>query len=547
MKLKLIGKKYFLLLMAFMLVKQGFNQIALGKFPPKDWHLLDKVKDSIYGLSMKDAQAFVKGKKSFPVIVAVIDSGIDSLHEDLKGSLWVNRKEVPSNGIDEDKNGYVDDVHGWNFLGGKDGRNVEKDSYEVDRVYHLFKDKFEGKEILPAALSEADKYQYNMWLRAKKKLQPVQSIQPVSDTTNDFENAVNVLSKLLDDENEQILDILVKSMEGESLTEAEMKLLQAEVLSKLSKDDMKVLVDADKKIQDSKPGVENKALASPTTYRKDIVKDNENDINDRSYGNNDFTGSGSLHGTHVAGIIGAMHNGIGVDGISGNVKIMALRAVPDGDEHDKDIALAIRYAVDNGARIINMSFGKGFSPQKKWVDEAVKYAEEHNVLLVHAAGNDAVNIDSLENYPNANYLDSDKKAGNWITVGASNPTVGVPNFSNYGKQEVDVFAPGLYVYSSIPGNKYKELSGTSMAAPVVSGLAAFILNYYPALSAKQVKHIIENSVVKPVGKVKKPKSNELVEWNELCASGGVVNAFNAIKQASATRPEAAKKNQKSKK
>lgn len=540
MKLHFIGKPCFLLLIAFMLVKDGFNQVTLSKTPPKDWHLLDNIRDSFYGLNIKAAQAFVKGKKSFPVIVAVIDSGIDSLHEDLKERLWVNTREMPANGIDDDKNGYIDDVHGWNFLGGKDGRNVEKDSYEVNRVYHLFKDKFEGKEILPETLTETDKYQYGMWLRAKEKLQPKLS---GSNPGNDFESIINVLSKLLEDDNEHILDILIKSMEGQRLTEEEMKLLESEVLAKLSKEDMKTIVDAEKKIRDNS-NHENKSLEAPTDYRRDIVKDDENNINDRSYGNNNITGSGSLHGTHVAGIIGAIHNDTGMDGVSGNVRIMALRAVPDGDEHDKDIALAIRYAVDNGARIINMSFGKDFSPRKKWVDEAVKYAEEHHVLLVHSAGNDALNIDSNEVYPNAGYLGSGKKAGNWITVGASDPTSGIASFSNYGKKEVDVFAPGFNIYSSVPGNKYRHLSGTSMAAPVVSGLAAFILNYYPRLSAKQVKYIIENSVIKPAGHVKIPGSKSMVYMNELCTSGGLVNAFNAIKLASTIQPEPAGKGRK---
>jgi len=244
-----------------------------------------------------------------------------------------------------------------------------------------------------------------------------------------------------------------------------------------------------------------------------------------------------LHGTHVSGIIAAARkNGKGMDGVADNVKIMSLRAVPDGDEHDKDIALAIRYAADNGARVINMSFGKSFSPEKKWVDDAVKYAESKGVLLVHAAGNDAKNLDTTFNYPSPVFLEDGKRASNWITVGASgDPKAGglTANFSNYGKKEVDVFAPGVKIYSTVPGgNTYQNLQGTSMASPVVAGLAAFILEYYPNLSPSQVKMVIEKSSQKPADKVSNPGNDEMVPLSELSRTGGVINAFEAIKLAS---------------
>jgi len=245
---------------------------------------------------------------------------------------------------------------------------------------------------------------------------------------------------------------------------------------------------------------------------------------------------GALHGTHVSGIIAASrNNGKGMDGVADNVKIMMLRAVPDGDEHDKDIALAIRYAADNGAQVINMSFGKGFSPEKKWVDDAVKYAESKGVLLVHAAGNDAKNIDSNYNYPTPLFLDG-KRPTNWITVGASgDPKAGgiTANFSNFGKKEVDVFAPGVRIYSTVPGgNTYQNLQGTSMASPVVAGLAAFLLEYYPNLSPAQVKMVIEKSSVKLAEKVKNPETEEMVALTEISKSGGLINAYEAIKLAS---------------
>jgi subtilisin family serine protease len=273
----------------------------------------------------------------------------------------------------------------------------------------------------------------------------------------------------------------------------------------------------------------------PPNYRADIVKDNENDINDKFYGNNDVMASTPFHGTHVAGIIGAVrNNGKGIDGIADNVRIMMIRAVPDGDEHDKDIALAIRYAVDNGAKVINMSFGKSYSPQKQWVDDAVKYAESKGVLLVHAAGNDAKNLDSDYNYPTPILLDGGKPT-NWLTIGASgDPGNGglSASFSNYGKKEVDVFAPGVNIYSTIPGGTtYGNASGTSMASPVTAGVAAFLLEYFPTLTPQQLKAVIEKSSVKPTIKAEKPGTDEEVDFSELSKTGGLINAYEAAKLA----------------
>jgi subtilisin family serine protease len=294
-------------------------------------------------------------------------------------------------------------------------------------------------------------------------------------------------------------------------------------------------------------GEEKKAEAGttpPQAYRADIVKDNYSDFNDKFYGNNNVhvSNKSALHGTHVSGIIAAVRgNGVGMDGVADNVRIMSLRAVPDGDEHDKDIALAIRYAADNGAQVINMSFGKSFSPEKQWVDEAVKYAESKGVLLVHAAGNDAKNIDTSYNFPSPVFKADGYRAPNWLTVGASgDPKAGgiTAGFSNYGKKEVDVFAPGVRIYSSVPGgNTYQNLQGTSMASPVVAGLAAFILEYYPNLSAAQVKMVIEKSASKLTEKVKTPGTGASVELSEISKTGGVVNAYEAIKLASTLKGE----------
>ena len=299
-------------------------------------------------------------------------------------------------------------------------------------------------------------------------------------------------------------------------------------------------------------GEERKAESkekAPPEYRKDIVGDNENDITDTLYGNNDVMASTPFHGTHVSGIIAAArNNNIGMDGIADNVKIMMVRAVPDGDEHDKDISVAIRYAVDNGAKVINMSFGKEFSPGKKWVDSAVRYAASKGVLLVHAAGNDGKDIDSADNFPNAILRTTATEAKNWITVGASGDEKAggiTASFSNYGKEQVDVFAPGVKIYSTIPGgNTYGNAQGTSMASPVVAGTAAFLMEYFPDLTAEQIKYCIEKSAWHPAEKVNKPGSDETVDLADISKSGGVINAYEAAKIAYSLEPQKKEKKNK---
>ncbi|MBC7874096.1 MAG: S8 family peptidase [Ferruginibacter sp.] len=517
---------------------------------PKGWHMMDKATSGYYGLSVDKAYEFVKAKnlKSKTVIVAVIDSGIDTTHEDLKAVLWKNPKETPGNGIDDDKNGYVDDIYGWNFLGGRDGQNVEQDSYEAARVYHKYKEKYDGKEVDVTTLGKEEAVEYNMWKRSEKEV--------VGDTKNSSLELIFLkrayTSSLKND------SILRKAMQKEKFTGKELsdfaptdpdvKKAKNSLFSLMSGNDAMETTNEEflEGFGDYVKGEEKKAEAGttpPVKFRADIVKDNYSDFNDKFYGNPDVMASNksALHGTHVSGIIAASRaNGKGMDGVADNVKIMMLRAVPDGDEHDKDIALAIRYAADNGAQVINMSFGKGFSPEKKWVDEAVKYAESKGVLLVHAAGNDARNIDTTFNYPTPLFLDG-KRPNNWITVGASGDLKAgglTASFSNYGKKEVDVFAPGVKIYSTVPGgNTYQNLQGTSMASPVVAGLAAFILEYYPNLSAAQVKMVIEKSAGKLTDKVKNPETGDMVALSDISMSGGLVNAYEAIKLASTIKGE----------
>ena len=529
-------------LLAFSAIGIGFASYAQTSFGgvPKGWHLKDFSKDGLYGISIDKAYDFVKGKKSQTVIVAVIDSGIDTTHEDLKPVLWRNAKEIPGNGVDDDKNGYVDDVNGWNFIGGKDGRNVKEDSYEVSRVYHKYKAKFAGVAN-PSTLSKEDQEAYKMWKKAEKQIlgDGKDSGVQVLLLSKAYEAAVkndSLLRTAMGKESYTGNDLdayMPTTDEAKKAKHSFLYFFQANNSMEMTNKDF--LQGFSEYVAGERKKVEA-AEKAPRNYRAEIVKDNYDDFNDRYYGNSDVMANTPFHGTHVAGIIGAVRgNGKGIDGIANNVRIMAIRAVPDGDEHDKDVALAIRYAVDNGAKVINMSFGKSFSPEKSWVDEAVKYADSKGVLLVHAAGNDANNVDSVDNFPNPIFKKDGIKATNWLTVGASgDPKIGgiVAPFSNYGKNEVDVFAPGMQIYSTIPGgNTYGDAQGTSMASPVVAGVAAFLLQYYPTLTPQQVKQVIENSASKVSIKVTNPETGDKVDLSEISKTGGVINAYEAARMA----------------
>jgi subtilisin family serine protease len=512
---------------------------------PKNWQALDPSSDKVLGISLQKAYDYLssKNKKATPIIVAVLDSGIDTTHEDLKNILWTNTKEIPGNGIDDDKNGYIDDVHGWNFLGGKNGQSVKRAPDERSRIYHKYKAKFLNDLVDTNSLSAADKILYATWKKTEAELN-------FSDEEKDQLKYVEMLASAFK-KHDKVLkqEMNVVSYNRETLTkfipttiigkEAKLGLLSLHRLMQLDETELNTYT-----IAQMEEYIEGKTVAFgakeklPNDERSLIVRDNYYNFLDAYYGNNDIMGPTPNHGTHVSGIIAASrNNGAGIDGVADAVKIMMVRVVPDGDEYDKDVALAIRYAVDNGAKVINMSFGKSYSPEKYWVDSAVAYAEQNDVLLVHSAGNENYNLDSITVFPNANLAAYKKNASSFITVGASSDTLITESsiaadFSNYGKQTVDLFAPGVKIYSTLPGgNTYGNQDGTSMAAPIVSGVAAILRTYYPSLTAKQVKTILEKTVFTPTATapcLQPGNSSIATPFGTLSKTGGIVNAYNAV-------------------
>lgn len=521
---------------------------------PANWFTLDPTKDKVNGTASDEALKSLKakGKTGKTVIVAVLDSGVDWNHEDLKDVMWNNPGEIPGNGIDDDANGYIDDIHGWNFIGGKDGKNVVHDTYELTREYVRLNKRFAGTD--PKNLSSTDKKEYEYFQSVKadyeEKKSSLESEKAQFDAQfGKIDNAFTTVGRSIGKKNFTAEDLSkVNAGDNAKLKEA-VKIVQAVMAQGVTAESLEA-----QKAEASEYFSGGLDYGLNLDYNpRSIVGDDYEDLSNRHYGNNDYQGPDADHGTHVAGIIAAKRdNNIGINGIADHVEIMSVRCVPDGDERDKDVANAIYYAVDNGAAIINMSFGKTHSPHKDYVDAAMKYAADHDVLLVHAAGNDAEDNDTGANFPNDKYIKpvksglfkKEKNVPSWVEIGALSWKKGdhrVADFSNFGKKNVDIFSPGEAIYSCSPGNKYVAHDGTSMASPAAAGVAAIIRSYYPDLSAVQVKDIMEKSAAKQDGEVYKPGSTEKVKFSDLCVTGGIISSTNAIVLADQTKGKKLKK------
>lgn len=549
--MRIIKTSIFALALSTILVSCGSSAIIgtpidnAGIFPTKNasltddelknWSSLDMVKDTVPGMSVDRAyEELIRNRKGETVIVGVIDSGLDIEHEDLVNVLWVNPGEIAGNGIDDDNNGYIDDVHGWNFLGDMLGDNME-----FVRIVREWEPKFEGDnaEAMIAKYGE----EYKLYQKAKAEFEKeknetqtnlfqykmmLSQIKPANDAMVDLlgkedytvEDLENIENPTMEQQNQ--IDMLSQMLHFEDSVSEVIKQMQRGIDYFQSRMDYHFNTEED--------------------FRA-IIGDDPKDITDKYYGDNnvmsiDETGDNAKHGTHVAGIIAAeRNNGLGVNGVANNVKIMAVRAVPDGDEYDKDVALAIRYAVDNGATVLNTSFGKYYSPNAEWVYDAIRYAAQNDVLIVNAAGNDGFDLDTINVFPNDQVDNGEEICDSFITVGALNPTYGenmIATFSNYGKINVDVFAPGVRIYAPTPLNSYEFLSGTSMAAPNVAGVAAMIRSLFPNLTAPQVKQIILDSGISPnVEVILGGDPSHRDNFRNISKSGKIVNLYNALLMA----------------
>lgn len=502
----------------------------------KSWSYADLVSDTIPGMSVDRAYAeLIPNLKGTKVIVAVIDSGIDIEHEDLKNVMWKNENEIPDNGIDDDKNGYIDDIYGWNFLGDIVGENLE-----FVRIIRRYNDLFEGKSS--SDIEESKKDIFDLYESAKaeynKEHEEIKAnFDRYSQMLNQVTASHDAIFKKLGKEDYSAEDLATIT----DPTEEDQKNIG--VLSKMlayggTIPEFKNRLN--RGVQYFQGRLKNH-FTMETDFRA-VLKDDPYDINDKVYGNNDVDGpdpqkEDARHGTHVAGIIAAQRaNNIGMDGVAQNVEIMALRAVPDGDEYDKDVALAIRYAADNGAKVINTSFGKAYSQNPEWVWDAIKYAAKKDVLIVNAAGNDASDLDIVVSYPNDEIIKGEEISDNFITIGALNYKYGkemIATFSNYGAANVDLFSPGVKIWSTTPLDTYEYLQGTSMASPNVAGVAAMVRSCYPKLSAKQVKQVLMDSglsVSSPV--IVGGDESNVKPFIAISKSGKTVNLYNALILAS---------------
>lgn len=498
---------------------------AAPREAPDNWHLLDPATDGFQGISLLRAERELLAGRTpaRTIVVAVIDNGVDTAHAQLRARLWANPGETGGNGRDDDSNGYADDLRGWNLIGGPDGKNVHEDTYEVTRLAAMCARPASRDSLRTDLRARCPEIETTY---ARKRAEAQQILQNIGQIESLLSQVVPHLKSVMNTDT-------LTTAKVEAFKPADDKSRQARAV---------YLQIAAMGLDDAELAEAKKAYESQVQYGyninfdpRKIVGDSYPDTSVRRYGNSDVTGPEPMHGTHVAGIIGALDS-LGVRGIAKNVRIMALRAVPDGDERDKDIANAIRYAADNGAHIINMSFGKAYSPYKKLVDDAVKYADSKGVLMVHAAGNDGANVDSTASFPTPVYLDGSGRARNWIEVGATSwrgKDSLVAGFSNWGKGVVDIFAPGDDINSTVPGNKHKKESGTSMASPVVTGVAALLMSYYPTLTAADVKRVILESAntLSDTMVIRPGEEGASVRFGDLSATGGIVNAYNAVKKA----------------
>ncbi len=512
----------------------------------KFWHWKDLEKDGVHGVSLVQAQQLLTDIKLKPtnIIIAVLDGGIDTAHLQIKPYLWSNPKEIPGNALDDDKNGYIDDVHGWNFLGNATGENINKASDEKSRIYHRYKNEFKQANLDSTTWDRTKKQTYKIWQQAAGEIiftdEDADNLSFIKMARNAVVKMGIILIREIEDSNFTTEKLEAYQPIGKITADTKisyLRTMQALGIDRLA-GHQSLLEDLNEYIS----GKEQSAVSMetpPEDVRKKIIQDHYEDLNDQYYGNNNITGPNAKHGTHVAGLAaGIIDSNFAKSNFRNPIQIMGIRVVPDGDEYDKDIALGIRYAVNNGAKIINMSFGKSFSPEQAWVDSAIRYAASKDVLIIHSAGNESYDLNSKSVYPSPYSNVFKDRASNMITVGASSdPVIAesiLTDFSNFGNNVVDLLSPGNKIFSSLPNQQYGFLNGTSMSAPVLSHIAALVRAYFPKLSASQVKAVLLQSCWKPNEEntlFPIPQKDQSKKLKDISAEGGIINAALTIQNA----------------
>lgn len=520
-------------------------QIVWGQ-DAKFWHWKDLEKDGVHGVSLLKAQQLLTDLKykPTPIIIAVLDGGIDTAHPQIKPLLWNNPKEIPGNALDDDKNGYVDDLHGWNFLGNAAGQNINKASDEKSRIYHRYKDTFKQDKLDSTSWDATTKDTYKIWQQAAAEIvfseEDAANLSFIKMARNAVIKMGTILIREMEDSNFTTEKLETYQPIGKITADTKisyLRTMQALGIDR-SSGHQSIVEDLNEYIS----GKEQSAVSMetpPEDLRKKITQDLYENLNDQYYGNNNITGPNAKHGTHVAGLAaGLVDTLFNQSSFINPIQIMGVRVVPDGDEYDKDIALGIKYAVNNGAKVINMSFGKSFSPEQAWVDSAIRYAASKDVLIIHSAGNESYDLNNKTVYPSPYSKVFKDKATNLITVGASSdPLIAesiLTDFSNYGNKIVDILSPGNKIYSSLPNQQFGFLNGTSMSAPIISHIAALVRAYFPKLNASEVKAILLQSYWKPNDPntlFSIPQKDQSKKLNEMSTEGGIINALLCIENA----------------
>ena len=525
----------------------------------KFWHWKDLEKDGVHGVSLYKAQQLLTDLKlkPTPIIIAVLDGGIDTTHPQIKPLLWKNLKEIPGNALDDDKNGYIDDVNGWNFLGNAAGENINKASDEKSRIYHRYKNEFKQDKLDSTTWDVKKKQDFYTWQQAAAEIVftdiDADNLSFIKMARNAVVKMGIILIREIEDSNFSTEKLETYQPIGKITADTKISYLRTMQALGIDRSSSHQSIVED--LNDYISGKEKSAVSidtPPEDLRKKITQDQYENLNDQYYGNSNITGPNAKHGTHVAGLAaGIVDTLFNQSSFSNPIQIMGVRVVPDGDEYDKDIALGIRYAVNNGAKIINMSFGKSFSPEQPWVDSAIRYAASKDVLIIHSAGNESYDLNVKSVYPNPYSNVFKDKAMNMITVGASSdPVIAeslLTEFSNYGNKIVDVLSPGKKIYSSLPNQQYGFLDGTSMSAPIISHIAALVRAYFPKLSATEVKAILLQSNWKPNDSntlFPIPQKDQSKKLTDISAEGGIINAALSIQNALLFQRNNNKKNSK---